>query len=96
MFRAMVDNAPEHFVIVSRDGTISFMNYALPGHRIEDVIGTIIYDYVMPEKAGFYRQFVESAFQTGEPRRIDAQVIMDRLYDCRAAPLEREGKDGRA
>ena len=91
-FRAIVDNAPDQFLIIGYDGTISFLNYALPGDRIEDIIGTTIYDHVMPETADVYRQILETVFETGEPCSIEAQSIMGRIYDCRTAPLEQEGK----
>ncbi len=91
-FRAIVDNAPDQFVIFDREGTILFINYALPEDRSEDIVGTSIYDHVMPETAGLYREIVERVFQTSELCRIEAQSIMGRIYDCRCAPLEREGR----
>ena len=90
-FRAIVDNAPDQFVIIDREGTILFLNHALPGDRLEDIIGTRIYDHVMPGTSDLYRPTVESVFQTGEPVRIEAQSFMGRFYDCRSAPLEQEG-----
>ena len=89
-FRAIVDNAPDQFVIIDREGIILFINYAQPGDKPEDIIGTTIYDHVMPETANLYSQTVELVFQTGEPYRIDALGSMGRIYDCRCAPLERE------
>jgi len=91
-FRAIVDNAPDEFVIIDREGTIIFVNHALPGDRLEDVIGTKIYDHMIPETVDFYRQIAERIFQTGETYRTEAQLIVGRIYDCRCAPLEREGR----
>ena len=91
-FRAIVDNAPDEFVIIDREGTIIFVNHALPGDRLEDVVGTKIYDHMMPETIDFYRQLAERIFQTGETYRTEAQLIVGRVYDCRCAPLEREGR----
>ncbi len=87
-FRAIVDNAPDQFVIMDREGTISFLNHALPADRLEDIIGTKIYDHMMPEIVDLYRQTVERIFQTCEPYRMEVRSVKDRIYDCRTEPLE--------
>ena len=91
-FRAIVDNAPDEFVIIDHEGTISFVNHPLPGDRLEDIIGTKMYDHIMPETADHYRKIVERVFQTGESYRVEVQIFGGRIYDCRCAPLEREGR----
>ncbi len=90
-FRAIVENSPDLFTIVERDGTISFVNFVEPGHRVEDVIGTSVYDYVPAELAVQYRPVQERVFRTGSPERIEVFGRNGRVFDCRIAPLEKEG-----
>lgn len=87
-FRAIVENAPDQFVIVQRDGIISFVNYVEPGVTLDDIIGASVYDYVVPELADIYRQTQNRVFETGKPERIEVLSIMERTFDCRIAPLE--------
>ncbi|MFC2027251.1 PAS domain S-box protein [Chloroflexota bacterium] len=87
-FRAIVENAPDQFVIVERDGIISFVNFVEPGVKIEDIVGASVYDYVVPELADIYRQTHNRVFETGMPERIEVLSIMERIFDCRIAPLE--------
>ncbi|MFO8010121.1 MAG: PAS domain S-box protein [Dehalococcoidia bacterium] len=91
-FRAIVENAPDQFVIVERDGTISFVNYAEPGFELNSVIGTSVYDYVDPAMADKYHQTQERVFRTGKPERIEVMNIVDRIHDCRVAPLAHGGR----
>ncbi len=91
-FRAIVENAPDQFVMVGPDGKISFINYTEPGFEVENVIGTSVYDYVAPGLADFYRQSQERAFRTGQSERIEVMNTTDRIYDCRLVPLGDEGR----
>ncbi len=90
-FRAIVDNIPDVFVIIDHEGTIQFVNHALPGDRNQDVIGTTIYDHMIPESIQHYRNMTEQVFRTGEFYRTVVEIFVGRIYDCRCAPLEREG-----
>lgn len=91
-FRAIVEYAPDQFVIVERDTTISFVNYEEEGFIKEDVLGTSVYDYVKPELADIYRQTQERVFQTGEPEHLEVVAMWDRILDCRIAPLSEKGE----
>ncbi|MFO8101888.1 MAG: PAS domain S-box protein [Dehalococcoidia bacterium] len=91
-FRAIVENAPDQFVIVEQDGAISFINFTEPGFEMGKVIGTSVYDYVNPDMADRYRQTQERVFRTGKPERIEVAGLMERTFDCRIAPLETEGQ----
>ncbi len=91
-FRAIVENAPDQFVMVEPNGTISFINFIEPGFELETVIGTSVYDYVAPELADLYRQTQDKAFRTGQPERIEVLNITDRIHDCRLIPLGEGGQ----
>lgn len=91
-FRAIVDNIPDVFVIIDGNGTIQFINHPLPGDRDPDVLGTTIYDHMIPESIDHYRSMAEHVLQTGEFYRTEARIVAGRIYDCRCAPLETDGK----
>ena len=91
-FRAIVENAPDQFVIVERDGTISFVNYVEPGFKLMEVLGTSVYEYVEAELADIYRETQEKVFETRQPERIEVVSVMGRTFDCRIAPIEKNSR----
>ncbi len=91
-FRAIVDNIPDVFVIIDREGTIQFINHPLPGDTSDDVLGTTIYDHIIPESIEHYRSMTERVLRTGEFIRTEAKIVVGRIYDCRCAPLETDGE----
>ncbi len=88
-FRAIVENAPDRFLIIDRDGTISFSNYTLPGFDIGDIVGTSIFDHVKPEQVDIYRETTERVFQTGQPYRLEVESVNNRILDVHGAPLKK-------
>lgn len=90
-FRAIVENSPDMFVIVDRDGTITFVNYVETGFELAKVLGTNVYEYVVPELAESYRATHNRVLDTGQSEHIEVVNIADRTFDCRLVPL---GEDG--
>jgi len=70
-WRSLVENAPNLIIITERDGTILFINYTVSGFKIEETIGTKVYNYVDPEYRDTLRKVIESVFQTGEHDRCE-------------------------
>jgi PAS domain S-box-containing protein len=82
--------------IVDADGKILYVNRALPGVAQDDVPGTAIYDYVLPNHHAAIRTGLEEAFRSGLPRGFEVLGMAHRSstewYDCRVVPTKRGEK----
>ncbi len=69
MWNLLVHNIPDVVVIhVARDGTILSLNQTrIPDLKVEDAIGTSVYDWVLPEHHEIMRRSLEKVFRTGKP-----------------------------
>jgi PAS domain S-box-containing protein len=66
-FSAMADAIPEIFSFIDpNDYTIQFVNRVEEGYHIEEVIGTEIFNYILPEYKDLYKEKIELVKLTGE------------------------------
>jgi PAS domain S-box-containing protein len=95
-WRTLVENAPDHVVAVDRDGTIQFMNRVLPGYRLDQVVGTNVCNYILPEHHGVTRSSLARVFETGEATQYEVQGRgageSVAWYSTRVGPLLHDGK----
>jgi PAS domain S-box-containing protein len=70
-WRSLVDNAPAVITTVDADGRILTTNRAVSDRDITQVVGTSLYDYLLPEDQGRVRRAVEAVFRTGTPQRYE-------------------------
>ncbi len=95
-WRSLVANAPGVIMTVDREGTILSINRTVPGYRVEDVIGTSIYDYGLPESLEVMRKAVEVVFATGQPTSYEFHGAGPNRglawWDTRVGPIVLGGK----
>ncbi|HLB26770.1 MAG TPA: PAS domain S-box protein, partial [Dehalococcoidia bacterium] len=95
-WRSLVENAPDLIMTVDREGTIQFMNHAVPGFTVGDAIGTTVYSYVRPEYHGAMRTAFVRLFETGEPQSYevagDGPSGSTSWYTSRLGPITRDGE----
>ena len=95
-WRSLVENAPDLIMTVDREGTIQFMNHAVPGFTVGDAIGTTVYSYVRPEYHGAMRIALVRLFETGEPQSYevagDGPSGRTSWYASRVGPIMRAGE----
>jgi len=95
-WRSLVENAPDLIMTVDREGTIRFMNHAVPGFTVRDTIGTAAYGYVRPEFHETMRAALERVFETGEPQSYevagDGPSGRTSWYASRVGPIMRAGE----
>jgi PAS domain S-box-containing protein len=85
--------SPDVVFIIDGDGQILYVNRALPGVSQEDVLGTSIYDYVLPNHHAIVRSAAERVFAGGMPEGFEilgmAHSASNDWYDCRMVPTKR-------
>jgi len=94
-WRSILKNAPGIIVSIEPDGTVTFVNRTLSGNPAKRVIGTSVFDHVLPEHRATVQDALERAVLGGET--VTYEVIGSRLgepvpVESRLAPLERDGK----
>ena len=95
-WRSLMENAPEKITTLDREGMILSVNSTSPGRTVEEVVGTSIYNYLMPDEQNEIRQVLESVFQSGLTARYETAVVRadgtEVIYSNSVAPIEHEGQ----
>lgn len=95
-WRSLVDNAPDTIMIVSRDMRVRFVNRLLPTLRREDVIGELIYNFVLPEDQALVKENIEFVFNHGAHAAYESTGPGENgkmgWYITRLGPILHEGE----
>jgi len=95
-WRSLVENAPDIIMNVERDGTILFLNNIVEGFTREQVVGTSVYDYVLPEYCDTMRNSIERVFQTGVVDNYESTGLGHQgtisYYESRVVPVKCDGQ----
>ena len=92
--RSVVGNIPDNIMTLDRDGTLLYINHTVPGLRVEEVIGTSVYDYVPAENRETLKTAFENVLRTGESTSYETQGIGPNgqisWYESRVGPIYQE------
>ncbi|MBW4492388.1 MAG: PAS domain S-box protein [Oscillatoria princeps RMCB-10] len=95
-WRSLVENAPDIILTADAAGTITFVNRVTPGLSAQQVIGSSIYDCVVPESREQLREIVESVFTTGIAQQWDMAGFgpygSTAWYSSRISPIQKNGE----
>ena len=95
-WRCLAENAPDVILMIAPDGTIQFLNRAVPPFTPEKAIGTSVYDYVPPEHHATVRNAMERVVRTGEPCSYEIAGMgpgrRTSWYQSRLGPIKHGGK----
>jgi len=72
--RSIMETVPEWILTVDREGTITFINRAVPGTTVEDIVGTTVYRHVPPEHHPAFREALGRVFSRGEVVELEASI----------------------
>jgi PAS domain S-box-containing protein len=72
-WRSVLENAPDHVLLLDKDLNIQFVNFASPGLTIEELIGTPLYIYVSQERQSEIKEVLENVLKTAEPARYETE-----------------------
>jgi len=90
-WRTILENAPSFIAVIDPQGHFQFLNHVAPGFSMEQVIGTSIHDYILPETRAVQVQAIQRVFQTGAVVQIETRGYgADRSiadYEVRLAPI---------
>ena len=74
-WRQLVHTTPDVICSLDRQGTILFINRPTAGaQRVEELVGTSAFDYVLPEHHAVFRRAVEYVFETGQPTNYEVSA----------------------
>jgi len=95
-WRALSETAPDTIATIDREGIIQFINHTLTGIPKEKVIGTSVYQYMMPEYRLLAKTTVEEVFQANDSssheftlRKPDGSI---RWFLSRLGPITHDGQ----
>ena len=94
-WRSILKNAPGVIATADPDGTVTFANRTFSGIPPERVVGTSVFDHVVPEQRQAAQDVFERALVNGETVTHELaayQLGVARRVEIRVAPLERDGK----
>ncbi len=94
-WRSILENTPGVVAATDSDGTVTFVNRTYSGIPPERVIGTSVFDHVLPEHGETLRDAFERALENGET--VTYEVVGSPAsgpvpVECRVGPLKREGR----
>jgi len=97
-FKALADNAPIMIVRVNREGIVGYINHVQLGYKIEDVIGTSVFNFIHPSHHDLYRGNIHKAIDTSESVFFELKVPDPEgnifWFDVNMAPIiEADGID---
>ncbi|MBN2182354.1 MAG: CBS domain-containing protein [Sedimentisphaerales bacterium] len=95
-WRLLAENVPDVILSVRKDGRIQFINRAITGFDVNDVIGKTIYEYIPPEHHQKVGEAIERVFLTkksesyeiGAPGEHGANTV----WETRVVPVMVEGR----
>jgi len=89
-WRSLAEDSPDHIIMLDTDLNIEFLNHALPGLSVEELIGTPLYTYVEKERQPEIKGMLEQVLRTGKPTRYETEYCASDgtiiHYESRAVP----------
>jgi PAS domain S-box-containing protein len=94
-WRSLVSASPDYIALHDQEGRFLFLNHYAEGFSEKDVIGSSLYQYIMPESVDLFRSHMEIAEKTWTTQHFEHTAQGDygstRTYDDYLVPLH--GKD---
>ena len=69
-WRSLIENSPDHIMMLDKDLRIELVNYPSPGLTVEELIGTPLYEYV-DEGSEEVKAVLEGVLKTGKPAQYE-------------------------
>lgn len=90
--RNLLENIPDHVLIVDRPGTIRYINHTAPGFQKEEVLGKHLSTFLQPESCALSEQSLKNVFRDGVTSDFEAEDVNFRSYRIRHVPVKRDGE----
>ncbi len=90
-WRSVVENTPDHILVINRDLLVEFLNFTTHGFRLEDIVGKSFSDIATGESLAMVRRCLTE----GEPLSFESNLVgpdgVDAWYDQRLSPIQVDG-----
>ncbi|MGH2569958.1 MAG: PAS domain-containing protein, partial [bacterium] len=95
--RSITDNAPVYILLVTRDGTITFINQTLDYLSQDEVVSSSVYEWRPPQYHDRVRAALERVFGTGQTAEFEIEAVgptpgESAWYSCNVAPVVLDGR----
>ncbi len=93
-WRSVAENPFDYVVIVDRQGTFQYLNHAVPGIAVEDLVGKVsLYDRTDPGDHRAIAEALSQVFDAGRPAYYEVYApVVGRWFACVAGPLEENAR----
>lgn len=95
-WRALITNSPDIIMTVDTSGNILFINRTIEGFDMEKVVGSSMFEYVLPEYEKMIKDILKHVIKTG---KLETYEVIGagprgttRWYRTRVSPLKKRGK----
>ena len=89
--RNLLENIPDHVLILDRLGNIRYINHTAPGFTPEQVLDKHLSIFLQPESRAHAEQCLEDVFNTGTTCNLEASDVNFRSYRIRYVPIIQDG-----
>lgn len=89
--RNLLENIPDHVLIVDQLGKIGYINHTAPGFTREQVLGKHLSTFLQPESGAHAEQCLENVFESGTTCDLEASDVNFRSYRIRYVPVTQDG-----
>jgi len=98
--RLLTEHVPDVVLQVDREGCILFVNRALPGHSMGDMLGRPLVDWIVPDGVDSFESALAQVFDSSGAQQCEI-VVQSRdggryWYSCRLGPIGSAGSTERA
>jgi len=85
--RSLIENMPDHLLILDGEATIRFINHVHADSRLENVLGANAFDLLVPRQHEQYRRLLERVLETREMQQGLFQSTSGIWFESRFMPL---------
>lgn len=85
--RNLLENIPDHVLIVDQLGKIGYINHTAPGFTREQVLGKHLSTFLQPESGARAEQCLENVFKSGSTCDLEVSDVNFRSYRIRYVPV---------
>ena len=89
--RNLLENIPDHVLIVDQLGKIDYINHTAPGFTREEVLGKHLSAFLQPESGARAEQCLDNVFRSGTTCDLEASDVNFRSYRIRYVPVIKGG-----
>ncbi|MBD3286645.1 PAS domain S-box protein, partial [candidate division WOR-3 bacterium] len=97
LWRSLMEASPDFIIIVDGNENIEAINRVAPTMKMEEVLGTSVYNFIPPQYHDLHRQHIKKALKKGESGSFETQGVgpdgkVSAWYRTYIGPVKYDGK----